>query len=187
MSESTYYRRTIRLEHRTVKYSIRFAGKYSGMLKEDIRQFKFHGRKDLGRVFGKHIYENLPENYDFSDYDYLLPVPSKSSSLAERGYDHVLLIGERLSELCGLPLVKNILKALERQAQVNLSGNERRDNIKGGFHLIDPSRVAGKSFLVLDDVCATGSTLNEVMRTLITAAPGQLDALVLAKTMAPWE
>lgn len=187
MLESTRYIRTIRLEHRKVKYSVRSADEYSGRLKEDIHQFKFHGQKDLGRVFGERIYENLPKDCDLSDYDYLLPVPSKPSSISERGYDAVLLIGERLSELCGLPLGRNILKALERQAQVNFSGNERRDNIKGGFHLIDPSRVVGKNFLVLDDVCTTGSTLDEVMRTLSRAAPRQLDALVLAKTIAPWE
>ena len=40
---------------------------------------------------------------------------------------------------------------------------------------------------MLDDVFTTGSTLNEVVRTLSTAAPRQLDALVLAKVPPPYD
>ena len=187
MSESIRYIRTVRFEHRKVQYSVRSAGEYSGTLIENIHQFKFHGQKGLGRAFGERIYENLPEDYDFNGYDCLLPIPSKPSSFAERGYNPVHLIGERLSELCGLPLTRDVLKVLEYPSQTGLNMNERRANVKGKILLIDPSRVIGKNFLVLDDVLTTGATMDEVILTLSTAAPGKLDALVLAKTRAPWE
>lgn len=184
-SKSEIYVRKVSLEqHKVVEYRVRSVGEYGGLFRRNIIDFKYEGRKDLGPVFGERIYESLPEDYDFSDYDCLLPIPSKPSSLSERGYDPVLLIGERLSELCGLPLAKNILQALECSAQQGLSRAERHENIKGAFRLIDPVRVEGKSFLVLDDVFTTGSTLDEVIRTLSTAAPRQLDALVLTKV--PW-
>ena len=184
MSRSTIYVREVSLEHnKVVEYSVCAVDEYKGELKTNIHRFKFRKQKDLGRSFGEHIYKNLPKDYDLSDYDYLLPVPSKPSSISERGYDAVGLIGERLSELCGLPLAKNILEALDRLRLTRVSKVNRAQHIKGGFSLICPSCVIkGKNFLVLDDITTTGSTLDEVVRTLSTeAAPRQLDALVLAK------
>ena len=185
MPESTIYRRTVRLKHQKVFYYVYSAGEYKGKLKDNIHQFKFHGQKDLGRVFGERIYENLPEDFDFSDYDCLLPIPSKPSSFAERGYNPVHLIGERLSELCGLPVARDILKVLEYPSQTGLNRVERLANVKGKIQMIDPSRVIGKRFLVLDDVLTTWATMDEVIRTLSKAAPERLDALVLAKVPPP--
>ncbi len=182
MLAPTIYQRRIRLEHHgLVEYRLYFAGVYSGDLRDDIIQFKFHGRRDLGQHFGEYIHKNLPEDYDLNDYDYLLPVPSKPSSIRERGYDTVRLIGKSLSELCGLPLASDILEALERLRQTRVPENQRQENIKEAFRMIDSSRVVGKAFLVLDDVSKTGSTLDEVMGTLNMDAPRQLDAVVLAK------
>ena len=176
--------REVSLEHnKVVKYRLHYSGEYKDDLKTNIYRFKFGKQKDLGHSFGEHIYKNLPKDYDLSDYDYLLPVPSKPSSISDRGYNAVLLIGERLSELCGLPLAKDILEAKDRLRQTRVSIANRERHIKGGFCLICPSRVEGKSFLVLDDVTSTGSTLDEVIRTLSRAAPRQLDALVLAKKL----
>ena len=162
-------------------YRVHFTTEYRDPLRQQIIRFKYNGRWQLGCPFGELIYKNLPEDYDLSDYDYLLPIPSKPSSFTERGYNPVHLIGKRVSKLSGLPLATGILEALERPSQMGLSGSERRENIVGAFPLIDPFRVEGKSLLVLDDVFTTGSTMDEVIRTLSTADPRQLDALVLSK------
>ena len=167
--------------YNSVEYRLCVVGEYRDKFRQEIIQFKYCGQKHLGRVFGERIYQKLPKDYDLSNYDCLLPIPSRPSSLSDRGYNPVWLIGKRLSELCELPLAGNILEALECSSQMGLSKAERRANIKGNFRLIAPSLVKGKGFLVLDDVFTTGSTLNEVVWTLNTAAPRQLDALVLAK------
>lgn len=166
--------------HKVVQYRVHSIDQYKGKLKRSIEQFKFRQQKDLGCYFGEYIYENLPKDF-VSNYDYLLPVPSKPSSISKRGYNAVGLIGERLSELSGLPLATDILEALDRLNQTLVSKSKREQHIKGGFRLISPSRIKGKSFLVLDDITTTGSTLDEVIRTLSSAAPRRLDALVLAK------
>lgn len=168
---------------KVVEYGVCYVCKYEGRLAQDIRRFKFKGEQDLGRTFGERIYRKLPQGYDLSsDYDYLLPIPSRPSSHSERGYDAVGLIGAHLSELCGLPLKRDILKALEGKPQKRLSGSARCKNAKGSFRLINSPRVAGKRILVLDDVLKSGSTMCEAMRTLNSGAPRRLDALVLSKT-----
>lgn len=183
MERSVTYIRRVRLEHREdIKYKVYCANEYKGTLENDIKRFKYHGHKYLGNTFGEYIYKNLPKLCNLHDYDFLLPIPSKPLSISRYGYDRLLLIGEHLSELCELPLARNILKTSDYPSQTRLSESERRANVKGKFRLIDPSCVKGKSFLVLDDVFTTGSTLDEVIQTLSTADPRQLDVVVLAKT-----
>lgn len=182
MQESTVYTRKVETElGEVVEYRLYCADKYRDTLRRNIIQFKYKGNRYLGRILGEHIYTNLPAACNLSDYDYLLPIPSKPSSISRCGYDHVRLIGERLSELCKLPLAINILEALECPTQMGLSSAERRENIKDKFDLIGPADAEGKSFLVLDDVSTTGATLDEVIRTLSIATWEQLDAVVLAK------
>ena len=181
MSESRIYTQRVDVgPYEFFEYKVGYINKYAVVF-DSIQKFKYEGNKNLGRDFGELMFKELPEGYDLSGYDYLLPVPSTPSSLSDRGYDTVSLIGKRLSELCGLPLAGDILKALDRPSQVGLSWAERVKNVEGSFHLRNPSRVEGKSFVVLDDVTTTGSTLNEVILTLSTANPRRLDALVYAK------
>ena len=163
-----------------IEYKVGYINKYE-IVYDNIHKFKYEGNKKLGHDFGELMYNEMPEDYDLSYYDYLLPVPSRPLSLSERGYDTGLLIGERLSELSGLPLAGDILEALDRPPQVGLLWAERLKNVAGSFSLINPSRVEGKSFVVLDDVTTTGSTLDEVILTLSAADPRRLDALVYAK------
>ncbi|MCY3723284.1 MAG: phosphoribosyltransferase family protein [Candidatus Poribacteria bacterium] len=182
MSELIVYTREVEIESDwVVEYEVYCAGKYESTLRDDIIGFKYKGQRHLGRIFGEYIYKNLPEACDLSVYNYLLPIPSKPSSISRRSYDHVRLIGERFSELCELPLAINILEALECPTQMGLSRVDRRENIKDKFRLIDPYYAEGKSFLVLDDVFTTGSTLDEVIRTLNIVPTEQLDAVVLAE------
>ena len=173
-----------RVKDKVVEYGVCYVYKYKGWVARYICRFKLEGEADLGYYFGEQIYNNLPQDYDLrSDYDYLLPIPSRPSSHSDRGYDAVRLIGERLSELCDLPLKSDILEALDRPPQKRLSGAARCKNVKDSFRLINPACVAEKRILVLDDVMKSGSTMCEAMRTLSIGAPRQLDALVLAKTL----
>ena len=61
------------------EYRVCYIYKNKDSIESDIIQFKDRGQKNLGRVFGERIYENLPKDYDLSIYDYLLPVPSTRS------------------------------------------------------------------------------------------------------------
>lgn len=194
MFQPIIYSKEINLENgKIIEYKICAMGKYEGKLEQSIKQLKYKGQKTLAPDFAERIYIDVLNNpeafpsFCFSAYDYLLPVPPRPSSFSERGYgyDHMILIGECLSELCGLPLARDFLESSERKSQIIFSEAGRITNIKGAFHLKDPHRVEGKSFLVLDDVSKTVATLNEVMITLNSATPRKLDALVLAKTLWP--
>lgn len=178
----TYYKKFSLEDGQDIEYKMLAMGEHKGELRQRILDLKYGRREDLARFFPKHISKYISKS-KIDRFDYLLPVPSSPSSLKKRGYDSVRLMGEHLSELWELPLAIDILESLERRRQVGLKRAERFANVNGTFRLIDPSRVKGKNILVFDDVSASGATLNEVMKTLFTAAPQHLAALVLSKRL----
>ena len=180
MFQQVMYTPEFSFNGKVIKYKMLVMGEHKGELRQRILDLKYNGQKDLARFFADQIYKTVFHK-PAAVFDYLLPVPPSPSSLSERGYDPVLLMGEHLSKLWRLPLAIDILESLERRQQVHLKRAERFANVNGTFRLKVPYRVKGKSFLVFDDVSTTGATLNEVIKTLSTAASQRLVALVLSK------
>jgi competence protein ComFC len=63
---------------------------------------------------------------------------------------------------------------------VELSSNERMENMKGAFGLVRPSEVRGKRVLLIDDVFTTGATMHERERVLKEAGAASVTVLTLA-------
>lgn len=54
------------------------------------------------------------------------------------------------------------------------------------LEVAEPSRVQGRSILVVDDFFTTGHSVNMVARRLREAGAGQVDVLVFARSLRPW-
>ena len=57
---------------------------------------------------------------------------------------------------------------------------ERRANVLGAYEPVDPDRIAGKRFLLIDDIITTGATLTECVRVLKAAGAADVVCLTLA-------
>ncbi|MFQ7158530.1 MAG: ComF family protein, partial [Ruthenibacterium sp.] len=83
----------------------------------------------------------------------------------------------------GLPLCAGLLeKVRETPPQAQLSGEERRRNLKGAFRARAPEAVRGRAFLLADDVFTTGSTMEECAQALKQAGATRVYALTAAVT-----
>ncbi|MDO8495298.1 MAG: phosphoribosyltransferase family protein, partial [bacterium] len=58
---------------------------------------------------------------------------------------------------------------------------ERRNNIAGIFSCAKTAQLNGKTVLLIDDVCTTGSTLNACAEVLKAAGAEKVIGLVVAK------
>ena len=93
----------------------------------------------------------------------LIPVPLAKKKLKKRGFNQAEEIARELSAFFKIPMLCNVLvKMKETSAQVELSGKEREENIKGVFVCKNPDAVKGKKILLIDDVFTTGSTMEIV-------------------------
>ena len=118
--------------------------------------------------------------YKISEITY---VPMYRTDMRRRGYNQSRLLARELSALTGKPC-RNLLKKVKAtQAQKELGAVERRENIRGAFRYDGRHDAAGKTILLIDDVCTTGSTLSECALRLIEAGAENVFALVFAKTL----
>jgi len=123
-----------------------------------------------------------PHQEDFTTPDYILPVPLHARRLRQRGFNQALLI----AQAC-FPGWRNkirpslLIRRQETIPQAQLSGKERRSNLKKAFDL--KTQLHGKSILVVDDVFTTGSTVNECAKVLKRQGAGRVEVFTLARSV----
>ncbi len=104
----------------------------------------------------------------FPAIDLVASVPLHPLRRNERGYNQSELISKRFAKLAHLNYVELLRRTKLTPSQASLQfQNDRLSNLKGIFDLNCPSHIIrGKRILLIDDVCTTGSTLNECAKVL---------------------
>jgi ComF family protein len=141
--------------------------------RELIHHLKYSDRVSLARPLGE-ILKACLEAESFQG-DVIIPVPLYRSRRRQRGYNQAELLAERL----GRPIQSTLLRRTKNTpTQTGLSRPQRKLNLAGAF------RVCGKpprSVIVVDDVYTTGSTLNEIAKTLKRAGVQRVEVLTAAR------
>jgi hypothetical protein len=91
---------------------------------------------------------------------------------------------ERLAKEIKASFIPDLIhKTRHTQSQTELSGKERRYNIRGAFWTSETyDTVKGRNILVVDDIKTTGSTLNEIAKVLSFQGSNKLYCLALGET-----
>ena len=115
------------------------------------------------------------------DVDLLAPVPLGQGRLTERGYNQAGLIAWPLSLALGIAFAPSAVnRTRETRSQVGLTRAERRANVRDAFEA-RPSRVRGRSVMLVDDVATTGATLSSCAEALHAAGARDVFALTVAR------
>ncbi len=123
------------------------------------------------------------ESLEIGDCSLVIPVPLHPKRLRERGFNQSLVLARQVAKWHAIPLDFSALgRQVHTDAQVNLSGKERRANVRGVFAVNDRSRVAGYRILLIDDVYTTGSTITECAKVLMQNGAREVVVLTLART-----
>ncbi|MGO8674144.1 MAG: double zinc ribbon domain-containing protein [Capsulimonadaceae bacterium] len=162
----------------------RALGAYEGTLKHAIHLLKYRDRPALADPLGVLLAEyarNCAPALDGLAFDRIVPVPMHAARRRVRGYNQ----SERIARSLGRELTISVDVALlrrrgSRRPQVGLSQDARRQNLLDAFAVVDPARAAGRSFLLVDDVSTTGTTLHECAKALKAAGAKAVYGLTLA-------
>lgn len=138
---------------------------YKNPIKQAIHQIKYRLVKDEIKTFVDLMLKLLPKN--FPNFDLIIPIPLHPKKLKERGFNQSVEIAKIISQNLNIPLAPNILiRTKYTKPQFNLKSQERLNNIKNAFALINPEKIYHKKILLIDDVATTYSTLNEATNVL---------------------
>lgn len=140
------------------------AGMYSKNLQKLIRALKYHNQPDLAYYLALFMYEYWKNIYSKTDYQ-IVPVPIYPTRLKQRKYNHMELVAEEFSKLCKCPVSRDLItRVKDTKAQYKLKRKERIENLAGAFS-VDITRLdRGKKIIIIDDICTTGSTFEEMIK-----------------------
>lgn len=117
--------------------------------------------------------------------DFYVPVPIYWTRYAFRGYNQAEEMASVLARHNRIPLVSLVQRRVNTVPQAELSSVNRVDNVKRAFVVrgVDYTPYYGKHLIIVDDLCTTGSTLQEVARALLVVRPRAITALVGARVI----
>jgi ComF family protein len=147
---------------------------FSGALREIIHHLKYADRVSLAGPLGD-ILKNCLDHEPFTG-NLIVPVPLHRRRERQRGFNQAELIAARL----GRRLTTQLLRRRKNTpSQTGLSRSERKRNLAGAFEV--RGDVGGTVIIIVDDVYTTGSTMNEIARTLKRAGAERVEVLTVAR------
>jgi len=115
----------------------------------------------------------------FADFT-LASVPLHKTRLKLRGFNQAETISKNLSRKLGLRYLELLTKLKKTKRQVDLTLEQRVENVKNVFQIINRADTP-KKILLIDDIATTGSTLLECAKVLKKAGAKEVWGLVLAR------
>jgi ComF family protein len=156
-----------------------------GTLQAVQHALKYGHRPRYGRILGEWMGQALAEQPHRLPSDALiLPVPLHRVRQLERGYNQSAMLAAGLSRHLGLPAHEDLLRRHRAtHSQTRLSRTRRWQNVEGAFVVTDPSALAERPVLLVDDVLTTGATVAAAAWALKQAGAREvhLAALALAR------
>jgi competence protein ComFC len=161
----------------------RSGGLYQGGLKDLILLFKYRGYEILGKPLGRFVCEALKEEESlWWGVEAIIPVPLHPKRKRARGFNQARALARELSRLRGLPLEDRCLRKIKNVLpQTSLERQERVNNVRGAYTVLNRGKIRGKTLLLVDDVYTTGSTLEECSRELLRAGANEIRAVTIAQ------
>ncbi len=158
-------------------------GYYQGEVERAMHQLKYQGGMLWGKVFGEicgRWWQSLPQRKQEQIVWQVVAIPLAQDRYQERGYNQAEEIAYTFARWNQYPHRPQWLhRVRSTQAQHSLTPAERAANIAAAFQA-DPA-VKGKAILPIDDICTTGSTLQEAAQALYSAGAVRVEAVVVAR------
>lgn len=159
---------------------------YDGLAKSLIQKYKFGCQRGaaapLASIMAQTFWAfNSKEHVQESAY-LVVPVPSASSRVRQRGFDHAMQLAKLLSKRLDLPISQPLLRVGQNR-QVGTKRQQRLAQAQDSYKVFKPLDVTGRSILLVDDVVTTGATLQAASQKLRAAGVRHVDALVFAKRL----
>lgn len=160
------------------------AGVYDKYLQKMIRGLKYHGQRDLAYYQAKFMWEYW-QRLGISANFQIVPVPIFEKRKKQRKYNHMELVANEFARLSGYEVNFELIKRVkDTKPQYKLNKAQRMINLSDAFEVCKEKYINDKKVLIIDDICTTGSTFEEMIRALNNANIYDITCLA---TTTPWE
>jgi competence protein ComFC len=162
-----------------------FIFEYQGLVRECIRKAKYHNRQFAAlKVLSLNVSVKLQSQIALLSKtpSIILPIPVSIERLKLRGFNQAELIGQKFSQQLHIPMKSTLLVRVKNtSSQFANTKKQRFTNVKSAFKINDPRQLAGKTVILVDDVCTTGATFLEASKTVLKAGSHKVICVAIAR------
>lgn len=153
---------------------------YEDMVKDGVHALKFGKKSCRAAVFGRYVAQTAAERLG-GRFDAVTFVPVSARRNFSRGFDQARLLAEAAAGAWGVKVEPALRKVRNNRPQSTVKTPvERRENVLHAYRVRPQAQVAGRRFLLIDDVLTTGSTLAACAGTLLEAGAASVVCAALA-------
>ena len=148
-----------------------------------LHKMKYGNHPEVGMRLALMAAEQLSKEGFFDGIDAIVPLPLSKKKRRQRGYNQCDYIAEGLSQITGIPVLKDcVVRNKSNETQTHKTRDERWRNVEGIFSLAKPELTEGKHILLIDDILTTGATLTNCARAIKSGCNCRISVFTLAYT-----
>ncbi|MDT8715571.1 ComF family protein [Clostridium sp. 19966] len=156
------------------------ASYYADIIKEMVIRLKYKSDFEVGRVLAELIIK-LIQNLNIQA-DLITFVPSSKENYSSRGFNQSEFLCKLVADEVNVTKASLLIKNLQTKDQIGLDANQRWDNLRGSFTVINKNKVINKKIIIIDDVITTGATAHNCGSELIKCGAKEVIVLTVAKS-----
>ena len=153
---------------------------YVEPIRSAIHDYKFRGAKSFALPFGRYISDVLREVVDITKMDLITSVPLNKARLRERGFNQSEIFSREISKITGIKYVETLKKVKNNKIQHELSLDQRSENVKNVYAVLDKTLVSEKKIILCDDILTTGNTMAECANMLFETGAKEVIGATIA-------
>jgi len=155
-----------------------------GIVQNLIHNLKYRNQQTIGSFIGKWLGTEMKESNQFTNIDYIVPIPLHKKRLKERGYNQVTTFGKVLAKILDVSYIENvIIRKSANKTQTHKGRFDRWKNVTELFYLTNLSFFENKHILLIDDIITTGATIEACYNELIKTKNIKISIAVMAITV----
>jgi len=113
--------------------------------------------------------------------DFITFVPLHPWRFLRRGYNQAAILAKVAAKELDIDCKRTLFRRRYNETQTKKNSEKRRKSVINLFAMLPKIDVCGKTIILVDDVCTTGSTIGECSKVLLAAGAKKVILLVLAK------
>ena len=142
---------------------------YEGAIRTGIHTMKFLKHSTCAKSFAPYLVRTVSEVFS-GEFDTVTFVPISFQRRMKRGFDQTYLLARHACALWDVRLAKTLYKVRNNPPQSTVkTAQERRRNVHNVFRIRPGASIAGRRFLLIDDITTSGSTLAVCAELLMNA------------------